>query len=108
MGDKVMSTSAVDYSDIQGLVRFGYAPLSEASYLLLKILDASAARSWLATAPVSTAVKLNGAPNTVLQLALTREGLQALGLADDVLAGFSPEFLSGMSGRKVALEDSGM
>jgi deferrochelatase/peroxidase EfeB len=100
MGDKVMSTSAVDYSDIQGLVRFGYAPLSEASYLLLKILDASAARSWLATAPVSTAVKLNGAPNTVLQLALTREGLQALGLADDVLAGFSPEFLSGMSGEE--------
>jgi Dyp-type peroxidase family len=93
-----MSTSAVDYSDIQGLVRFGYARLSEASFLLLNIRDARAARSWLTMAPVTTAVELSQAPATALQVAFTREGLQALGLPDHVLAGFSAEFLSGMSG----------
>ena len=40
MGGKVRNTSAVDYSDIQGLVRFGYGALSEACFLLLNIRDA--------------------------------------------------------------------
>jgi deferrochelatase/peroxidase EfeB len=95
-----MSASAVDFSDIQGLVRFGYGPLTEACFLLLNIRDASAARSWLATAPVTTAVELDHAPGTALQVAFTREGLQALGIACDVLAGFSAEFLSGMAGQE--------
>jgi deferrochelatase/peroxidase EfeB len=99
MTDQLTSPSAVDYSDIQGLVRFGYGPLPEASYLLLNIVDAAAARAWLATAPVTTAVKLSQVPKTALQVAFTREGLQALGVADDVVAGFSPEFLSGMTGQ---------
>jgi len=93
-----MSASAVDFNDIQGIVRFGYRRLSEASFLLLKIRDAAAARSWLKTAPVSTAEELSDPPKTALQLAFTYEGLQALGVLPDVLAGFSPEFLSGMTG----------
>lgn len=100
MGGKVRNTSAVDYGDIQGLVRFGYGALSEACFLLLNIRDARAARSWLLSAPVSTAVELTGPPETALQVAFTREGLQALGVADDVLAGFSAEFLSGMAGQE--------
>ncbi|MGB0124243.1 MAG: hypothetical protein WBP63_12465, partial [Silvibacterium sp.] len=100
MGGKVRNTSAVDYSDIQGLVRFGYGALSEACFLLLNIRDARAARSWLLSAPVSTAVELTRPPETVLQVAFTREGLHALGVADDVLAGFSAEFLSGMAGQE--------
>lgn len=100
MGGKVRSTSAVDYSDIQGLVRFGYGALSEACFLLLNIRDARAARSWLMSAPVSAAVELSRPPETALQVAFTREGLQALGVADDVLAGFSAEFLSGMAGQE--------
>ena len=95
-----MSAPAVDYNDVQGLVRFGYRRLTEACFLLLNIRDASATRSWLATAPVATAVQLSQAPKTALQLAFTREGLQALGLADDVLAEFSAEFLSGMAGEQ--------
>jgi deferrochelatase/peroxidase EfeB len=100
MDGKVTSASAVDYGDIQGLVRFGYGPLTEASFLLLKIRDAQAARSWLSTAPVATAVELSHAPTTALQVAFTREGLQALGVADEVVAGFSDEFLSGMAGQE--------
>jgi deferrochelatase/peroxidase EfeB len=97
MGGKEMS--AVDFNDIQGLVRFGYGALSEACFLLLNIRDASKAKSWLATAPVTTAVGLDQPPQTALQIAFTREGLEALGVSEEVIAGFSPEFLSGMAGQ---------
>ncbi len=90
--------SPVDYADIQGLVRFGYGELTEASFLLLRIRDAASARSWLASASISNAVALAKAPDTALQIAFTCEGLRALGLNEDVLAGFSAEFYSGMSG----------
>lgn len=93
-----ISASAVDYSEIQGLVRFGYGALSESCFLLLNIRDARAARAWLRTAPIATAVELSQPPQTALQVAFTREGLQSLGVAADVLAGFSAEFLSGMAG----------
>jgi len=94
-----MSAQAVEFHDIQGLVRFGYNKLTEASFLLLKISDAVAARAWLKSAPISTAVELSRPPLTALQVAFTREGLQSIGLAKDVLAGFSAEFLSGMTGQ---------
>jgi len=87
----------MNYSDVQGLVRFGYSRLTEASFLLLKIRNASAARAWLVTAPVGTAVELDQAPRTALQVAFTGPGLQALGVTDRVLAGFSAEFLAGMA-----------
>lgn len=93
-----MSVPAVDFSDIQGLVRFGHGKLTDASFWLLQIRDPAAARSWLATAPVTTAVELDQPPKNALQVAFTREGLQALGISDDVLAGFSAEFLTGMTG----------
>jgi deferrochelatase/peroxidase EfeB len=93
-------SAPVDYSDIQGLVRFGYAKLTEASFVLLSIRDAAAARSWLINAPVSNAVQLPQAPSTALQLAFTREGLQALQVPGEVIAGFSAEFLSGMAGEE--------
>jgi Dyp-type peroxidase family len=96
-----MSPSPVDYNDVQGLVRFGYNKLTESCFLLLNIRDVAAARAWLATAPVTNAVKTDQAPPTAVQIAFTREGLQALKVPDDVLAGFSAEFLSGM-----AAEDS--
>ena len=88
----------VDFADIQGITRFGYRRLTEASFLLLTIHDAAAARSWLATAPISSAVELKQAPTTALQVAFTCEGLKTLGVPANVLAGFSPEFLSGMAG----------
>ena len=59
-----MNSYAVDYSDVQGLLRFGYAALTEASFLLLRIRDARDASAWLASAPVTNAVKLDKAPPT--------------------------------------------
>jgi deferrochelatase/peroxidase EfeB len=90
----------VDYSDVQGLVRFGYGKLTEASFILLSIRDAVAARTWLTGAPVSNAVQLAEAPSTALQVAFTREGLEALRVPGDVLACFSAEFISGMAGEE--------
>jgi deferrochelatase/peroxidase EfeB len=87
----------VELDDVQGLVRFGYRHLTEASYLLLRVTDAAAARSWLARAPITSAVRADPLPDTALQVAFTGEGLLALGVAPDLCEGFSAEFLAGMA-----------
>ncbi len=89
-----------DFADIQGLVRFGYSRLTEACFLLVTIADPRAARTWLSKAPIADAVKADRPPQSVLQVALTREGLEALGVPADVVGKFSPEFLSGMAGEE--------
>jgi hypothetical protein len=40
-------SSEINYSDVQGLVRFGYGWMKEAIYLLMRVKDVAAARSWL-------------------------------------------------------------
>jgi Dyp-type peroxidase family len=103
-------SSAVDYSDVQGMVRFGFAKMSEAVYLLLQVRNAAAACAWLAQAPVTTAADSHPVPSTALQVAFTRQGLEALRVPPQVLAGFSAEFLAGMAGndnRSRRLGDTG-
>lgn len=95
-----MTSNAVDFSDVQGLVRFGYGALTEASFLLLRIRDAAAASAWLASAPVTNAVELDKAPPTAFHVAFTRDGLEALKLPPTIISGFSEEFLSGMWGEE--------
>lgn len=92
--------AVVDYSDVQGLVRYGYGRLTEACFLLIRIDNPSAARSWLRTAPVTTAVEMKPSPETALQVAFTYTGLQALKLPEEVVQQFSPEFISGMAGEE--------
>ena len=92
-----MNESAVDFADVQGLVRFGYGKMKEASYALLRMKDAAAARAWLRTAAITNAVTMNPPPSTALQVAFTADGLRALGVPDSVVDGFSPEFLAGMA-----------
>src|SRR5881396_3401866 len=94
----VRETPSIDPSDVQGLVRFAHARMTEASYLMLRIRDADAARAWCASAPVTTSEILEHPPEVALQVAFTAPGLRALGVPDDVVAGFSAEFLSGMAG----------
>jgi deferrochelatase/peroxidase EfeB len=92
-----MSTALpVELDDIQGLVRFGYKHHTEASFLLLRVRDREAARRWLASAPVSTAATIEPPPDTALQVALTAEGMRALGIDDAVVASFAAEFVVGM------------
>ena len=51
-------------------------------------------------APVTPATRTTPRPATALQVAFTREGLEALGAPAGVLQGFSAEFLSGLSGEE--------
>ncbi|HLZ98333.1 MAG TPA: hypothetical protein VKP66_10410 [Steroidobacteraceae bacterium] len=90
--------SGVDAGDIQGLVRFGFKHHTEAVFLLLRVRDAAAARAWLAGVPVTSAVDANPVPDSALQIAVTSEGLHALGVSADIVGAFSQEFLDGMAG----------
>ena len=53
--------SQVDYADVQGLVRFGYGHMTSASYALVRIKNADAAKAWLRSAPITTAVAVKAA-----------------------------------------------
>ncbi len=88
----------VDFDDIQGLVRYGYARLTQASFLLLRVRDPAAARAWLAQCPVNGAQEKRPPPRTALHVALSCPGLRALDVDEDIVQGFSPEFIAGMSG----------
>jgi Dyp-type peroxidase family len=92
-----MTSSEVDYRDVQGLVRFSFKRMTEAGYLLLRIKDATAAKAWLRSAAITSAVAMDPPPSTALQVAFTATGLEALGVPASVLAEFSPEFLAGMT-----------
>ena len=92
-----MNQGAVDYSDVQGLVRFGYGKMKEAAYAHLRVKDVAAVRTWLRNAPVTSALTMTPPPSTAMQVAFTVAGLEALGVRPSILAGFSPEFLTGMT-----------
>jgi len=93
-----VAKSKIDSDDIQGLVRFAFKHHTEAVFLLLRVRDVPAARAWLAGVSVTSAVELNPLPDSALQIAVTSEGLRALGVSDEAVAGFSQEFLDGMAG----------
>ena len=99
-----------DYNDVQGIVVHGYKNLTQACYLLLRIRDAAAARDWIGKAPITTAEEQKSPPTTALQIAFTPSGLRALGVAENMIAQFSREFIEGMAGdanRSRRLGDTG-
>jgi deferrochelatase/peroxidase EfeB len=88
---------AVDYRDVQGLVRFGYKHLRAARYALVRVRHRAAACEWLREAPVTSAEFVEPPPPAALHVALTASGLEALGVPASIRAAFSPEFLGGMT-----------
>jgi Dyp-type peroxidase family len=92
-----ITMSKVDYTDVQGLIRFGYKKMTKAWFALLRVKDAAMARAWLHAAPVTNAVEVKPPPATALQIALTAPGLEALGVPASVIAEFSHEFRGGMA-----------
>jgi deferrochelatase/peroxidase EfeB len=92
-----VTMSEFDYADVQGLVRFGYKKMTKASYALLRVRDVAAARAWLRSAPVTSAVEMNPSPTTALHVAFTAPGLGALNVSESVIAQFSHEFRAGMA-----------
>jgi len=87
-----------NFADLQALLRFGHKNLTDSCFLLLNVVDADAAKRWLGNAPISAAQFMEPPPSTALQIAFSVSGLQALGLKQALLAGFSDEFITGMSG----------
>ncbi|HEX2478478.1 MAG TPA: hypothetical protein VHK45_04310 [Geminicoccaceae bacterium] len=94
----VAPPAGIDFADVQGIVRFGHGKLTEACFLLLQIADRAAAQRWLQGAPVTSALTTDPPPETALQVAFTRQGLEALGVAPEIIEGFSDEFIAGMAG----------
>jgi Dyp-type peroxidase family len=92
----VVDQAEVDLADVQGLLRFGYKHHTQACFLLLRVQEPEAARAWLATVPVSSAVAVEPTPPTAVQVALSSAGLRALGVPEDIIAAYSPEFVAGM------------
>ena len=88
-------TAAVDFADVQGLLRFGYKHHTEGAFALLCVKERATARAWLAAAPVATAAR-GALPTTVLQIALSADGLRALDVADSITSAFAPEFIAGL------------
>ena len=98
-----MTTPDSEFADIQGLLWSGYGPLKEACFLLLRVTDAAAARAWLrdASESVTTIEQLRRERvGRAMQIALTADGMRALGVASTVIDGFSAEFISGMAGEE--------
>jgi deferrochelatase/peroxidase EfeB len=89
-----------EFEDLQGLVRFGYGKLTDTCFLLLNIANVQDAREWLATAPVSNAVKGDSTPSTALQIAFTAQGLEAMGIEKPIIESFSDEFFIGLAGNE--------
>jgi len=92
-----IAMSEVDYADVQGLVRFGYGHMTSATYALVRVKNVAAAKAWLRSAPVTTAVVLKPPPKTAMNIAFTAPGLRVLGISESVIAGFSHEFRGGMA-----------
>ena len=93
-----MTRRDIDTSDIQAIVKTAFGSLNAASYMLLRVVEPSAARRWLrALAPASLA---DGRVDEAYQIAFTAAGLRKLGVDEKIMAGFSPEFVEGMAGDK--------
>ena len=92
-----MKPAEVDFTDVQGLVRFGFGKMTEATYVLLSIRDAAAARRWLRGAEITSAATSSPPPSTAMQVAFTSGGLKAIGIPSSLIAGFSSEFVTGMT-----------
>src|SRR5215510_1842984 len=103
MGERFMLTQTVlELNDIQsGALRPRPAPYA-AAYTLLRIDDRAAGRELIRRAGgvvTSAANPTSPLADTWLSIALTCQGLRALGIPQDSLESFSWEFRQGMAAR---------
>ncbi|WP_051218507.1 Dyp-type peroxidase [Nocardioides insulae] len=90
-------SARIDVDDVQALVMQGYGRLRGAAYLLLEVTDPIPARSWLAALVGEVTLGERRPVGTATNVAFTATGLGRLGVTDDVLAGFAPEYVEGMT-----------
>ena len=98
-----MTRRDVDSADIQAIAKTAFGSLTGASYLLLRVADARAARAWLSgLRPTSLAdLAPDGVPAQIAeatQVAFTAAGLRALGVEEAIVQRFGPEFVEGLAG----------
>jgi Dyp-type peroxidase family len=86
-----------ELDDIQGLVARGYPDLKAATYLLLRVDTAEAARGWLNQLRGQVSPAPAHPADSALNVGFSAAGLAALGLPDDILAQFSNQFTAGMT-----------
>jgi len=103
----------LELADIQGDILRAYGNAYDCTtYLFVRIIGTpERGRAWLGgrLGDVTTAAPwTQGKPATTLNVALTAAGLAALGVPDDALATFSPEFGEGMAPRARLLGDVGL
>jgi len=92
---------SLEVDDIQGYVIRGYAHMQFSRFVLLKIEDAAKAKGWLneIAASITSAERIpnkKDLPFTSLNIAFTVQGLRALGMVDENVDTFNPEFREGM------------
>jgi Dyp-type peroxidase family len=86
---------SVELDQLQGLIARAYPALRAATYVLLAIDDANAARAWLGSLLVTPAPVRQ--PDGALNVALSASAFHTLGLPEEVLQQFSNEFVAGMT-----------
>jgi Dyp-type peroxidase family len=103
-----MSEAALDLPNIQGFLVRGYR-LPVAAYIFLRIDDPARARALLGHVmdQVLTASRWSVKPESGINVAISFEGLKALGLPGATLAAFPAEFQAGMASRADLLGDTG-
>lgn len=94
--------------DIQGGVVRGYT-FPQSSFTFLEFGSAEGGRQWIASIAghVTSAAPWTDKPSSVVNVAFTARGLQALGLPDALLGTFPLPFLQGMAARAGQIGDSG-
>lgn len=97
MGSSLMTRGEVDFADVQGLVRFGYKRMTTGRFDLLRVRNAAAARQWLGSVEVTSAMAMSPPPKVALHVAFTAPGLRALEISESVIENFSHEFRTGMT-----------
>ena len=104
------ATATLDLDDIQsGVLRPRPTPYA-AAYYLIRIDDRKAGREMLRRvrdAVSSAANPLSREAEAWVSVAITFQGLKALGVPQDSLDSFPPEFVSGMAARAAELGDVG-
>jgi Dyp-type peroxidase family len=98
---EVVVRETVEWGEVQRLVLRGYLKLPWSHFLLLRVTRREDAARWLGALLQDGLVKFgwgrHGDPGPDASLAVTRDGLAALGVPEETIRGFSPEFAGGMT-----------
>jgi Dyp-type peroxidase family len=90
----------LERSDLQGLVMSAYAHLPCAAYMLLRVSEPRGARTWLRALAAEITTGDGKDEHSSLNVAMTFDGLQALGLDQRALTTFPIAFQEGMASEK--------